>query len=427
VKESKVEVETDRPLQRRATCAEAMKIYFAVNGLGLGHIIRSQAVANELSATGADVLFSTYLDGLEFARRNRLKAVESVPIFYRVRQDGSVDLRATTSRSGFSLGVRRFLRQLMREIQHIRRYKPDLVLVDTRLSSLLAARLLRRRVVLIVNQYRIRLLHNNRYPRSGHMDRLFLLIARLSWTFLGTLISEMWGLAQKIIIPDFPAPLTISKYNLALPRRHARKAKFVGPIVHRQVNRDISKDTLKRRYGFNADEMLIYAAISGPKHERRPLVKKLMPILRDLSGSFNIVVSCGNPTGEKAPRHFGRMCVYEWVDNQDDLLHACDMVISRAGQGMILKAMILGRPLLLIPTPFQTEQLGNADRARSMSIAAVLEQEDLSNDSLRGAISLMTNSPNYFETTSQIASRVRQTDGTGECMRIIEQLIARGS
>jgi UDP-N-acetylglucosamine--N-acetylmuramyl-(pentapeptide) pyrophosphoryl-undecaprenol N-acetylglucosamine transferase len=408
-------------------CAEVMKVYFGVNGLGLGHMIRCQALADELSAAGAEVLFSTYLDGLEFARRKRLKAVESIPIFYRVRQDGSVDLRATTSRSGFSLGVRRFLRQLVQEIQHIKRYKPDLVLADTRLSSLIAARLLGKRVVLILNQYKIRLLHNNTYPRTGAVDRLFLLIARLGWTFFGTLMSEMWGLAEKIIIPDFPEPLTISKYNLAMPRRHARKAKFVGPIVRRQLNRDFPIQLLKRKYGFNPEELLIYASISGPKHEREPLIKKLMPVLGDLSEGFNVVVSCGNPAGHTSRRYFKRMPVYDWADNQDDLLHACDMLICRAGQSTILKALTVGKPLLLIPTPFQTEQLGNADRARSIGTAVVLGQDDLSNESVRGAINRITNSRAYFEKASQIASRVRETDAISECMRIIEHSVTRES
>jgi UDP:flavonoid glycosyltransferase YjiC (YdhE family) len=412
---------------RRSKLVEAMRVYFAVNGLGLGHMIRSQVLANELALIGADVLFSTYLDGLEFARRNSLRVVESVPIFYRVREDGSVDLKATTSRSGFSLGARRFLRQLIREIQHIKRYQPDLVLLDTRMSSLLAARLLGRRTVLILNQYRIRLLHDNSYPRGGYMDTLFLLIARLGWTFFGTLLGEMWGLAEKIIIPDFPSPLTISRYNLALSRRQARKAKFVGAIVHRQLNRNVPWDTLKHKFGFDVNEALIYAAISGPKHEREPLVKKLMPILADLSETWNIVVSCGNPVGEKSPRRFGRMYFYEWVDNQDDLLCACDMVISRAGESMISKAMILGKPLLLIPTPFQTEQLGNADRARSIGIAVVLKQEKLSNESLREAITHIMSSREYYEAASQVASQVRQTDGAVECVRIIEEFVTQGS
>jgi len=393
----------------------------AVNGLGLGHIVRCKTVADELLASGADVLFSTYQDGLEFARRKRLKAVESLAVFYRVRSDGSIDLRSTTARSGFSLGVNRFLHQLIQEIQYIRKYNPDVVLVDTRLSSLIAARLAGKRVILILNQYRIRILHNNDYPARGFVDWLFLLIARLGWVFLGTLLSEMWGLAKEIMVPDFPPPLTVSTYNLVFPRRHMRKVSFVGPILDSRFYNDTPKALLKRRYRFDPDKTLIYAGVSGPKHEREPLVKKLMPLLASVSERHNIVMSCGNPSGTHSPKYLGRMCVYEWAENQDDLLHACDMVICRAGQSMILKTMVLGIPLLLIPTPFQTEQLGNADRARSIGTAMILDQGTLTNQSLVDAIRMMTDNRNRFEKASQIANQVREIVAAKEYLRILLQ------
>jgi UDP-N-acetylglucosamine--N-acetylmuramyl-(pentapeptide) pyrophosphoryl-undecaprenol N-acetylglucosamine transferase len=401
-----------------------MKVYFAVNGLGLGHIVRCWMLAEKLSMAGANVLFSTYLDGVEFARRKRLNTIKAIPVFYQVRPDGSVDLRATSARSGFSLGLNRFLHQLVREIQDIKKYGPDIVLIDTRLSSLLAARLLGKRAILIVNQYRIRLLHDGNYPALGLADRLFLLIARLGWTFFGTLISEMWGLSERIIVPDFPPPFTISRNNIVIPKRHLSKVRYVGPIVHEQLYSDTPKRTLKRRYGFEPDEMLVYAAISGPKHEREPLVRKLIPILSNLAETFNIIVSQGNPMGDNVPDRYGRMCVYDWAENQDELLQACDVLIARAGQSTILKAMILGRPLILIPTPSQTEQLGNADRARLIGVARVLEQEKLSGDSLRESLNLIITDPTWGSRASQIASQVRDIVGVEECMKIIEQPVA---
>jgi len=404
-----------------------MKVYLAVNGLGLGHIVRCRMLAEKLSMASADVLFSTYLDGLEFARRKKMKTVGAIPVFYQVRPDGSVDLRATSARSGFSLGLNRFLHQLIQEIQDIKRYAPDIVLIDTRLSSLLAARLLGKRTILILNQYRIRLLHNGDRPAAGLTDRLFLLIARLGWTFFGTLIGEMWGLSERIIVPDFPPPLTISRNNIVIPERYMSKVRFVGPIVDEQLYSDRSKRLLKRKYGFEPDEMLVYVAISGPRHEREPLVRKLIPILGKLAETFNIIVSQGNPMGDNVPNRYGRMCVYDWAENQDELLHACDVLVARAGQSTILKAMILGRPLILIPTPFQTEQLGNADRARLIGVALVLQQEKLCSDSLRESLNLIMTDPIYGGRTTQIASQVRDIVGVEECMKIIEQPVARAS
>jgi len=401
-----------------------LRVYLAVNGLGLGHIIRCHAIAKELSAAGADVLFATYLDGFEYAQKEKLRVVQSIPISYQVRSDGSVDLKATSAKSGFSLGANRFTRQIVREIQYIKRYDPDVVLVDSRLSSLLAGRLLGKPVVAILNQYRVLLLHNNRYPRHGILDRLFLLIARLGWTFFGVLISELWCLSETIIIPDFPPPLTISRHNLAIPTGRRHKVKFVGPIVDPKFRNKVDRVSLCRKYGLDPNKMLVYAAISGPKHEREPLVKKLVPLLTNFPREYNIVISCGNPTGGNGPKHRGSALVFQWTNEQDDLLGACDIVISRAGHSTILKAMTLGKPLLIIPTPFQTEQLANATSARSIGIAVILDQESLSMASLKGAITLLLRNRAYFLKAARVAQEAKKFEATKECRRIIEDLAA---
>lgn len=399
-----------------------MKVYLAVNGLGLGHMVRSQIVAKELSNSGADILFSTYLDGLEFARRLRLRCVEALPISYQVRSDGSVDLKTTSARVGFSLGVHRFLRQLTGEIRNMQRYKPDAVLIDSRLSSLVAARLLGIPVAVLLNQYRIYLLHNNDYPRRGLLDRLFFLIARLGWTFFAVLVSELWCLADTIIIPDFPPPLTIARYNLTIPRRHAHKVRFVGPLLDEEFRTELPKDTGLRKYGFNRGKTVLYAAISGPKQEREPLVRKILPLLSDFPGKFSVVASCGNPLGGTEPKQIGQARVYEWIDEQDDLLKACDMLISRAGHSTILKAMTLGKPVLLIPTPFQTEQLANASSARALGFALVLEQERLSKETLQATVERVLSDKAISEAALQIARSSTRFDASKECRKILEGL-----
>jgi UDP-N-acetylglucosamine--N-acetylmuramyl-(pentapeptide) pyrophosphoryl-undecaprenol N-acetylglucosamine transferase len=234
----------------------------------------------------------------------------------------------------------------------------------------------------------------------------------------------MWALSERIVIPDFPPPFTISTHNIVIPERHMSKVSFVGPIVDEQLYSDRPKRSLKHKYGFEPDETLVYVAISGPKHEREPLVRELIPILDGLAETFNIVVSQGNPIGDNVPSRKGRMCIYDWAEDQDELLHACDVLVARAGQSTILKAMILGKPLVIIPTPFQTEQLGNADRARSVGGAVVLEQDRLSSDSLRESLNLTITNPTCAERASHIASQLRDVIGVEECMRIIDQLMA---
>lgn len=399
------------------------KVYVAANGLGLGHIVRCHVVAHELAKHGTDVLFSTYLDGLEYARRARLNTVYTIPISYQVRPDGSVDLKATSTKSGLSLGIRRLLRQLVVEIRNIKRFDPDVVVVDSRLSSLLAARLLGKPVATILNQYRINLLHGGKYPKRGILDRVFLIIARLGWTFFGTLISELWCLSEVLLVPDFPPPLTISWRNLIFPKRHAHKVRFVGPLLDPGLQpASISGPVLQHL--LKSHKPLVYAAISGPEHERVPLVRKLLPILAELPEQLSVVASCGNPSGANKPTRLGRVLVFEWMEDQDEMLQACDLIISRAGHSTILKAMTNGKPLLIVPTPFQTEQMANADSAKSLGIALVLEQERLSKESLLADINFILKSSEYTRNAAEIRRSARSFDSPRECRRIIEGLIS---
>jgi len=399
-----------------------LRIYVAANGLGMGHVVRCSTIASALIGRGADVLFSTYADGLEFLRKTRFKFVSSVPILYQVRADGSVDLRATSGRIGFSLGVNRFLHQLIKEIQSIKRYSPDVVLVDSRLSSLIAARLLGKPAAVILNQYRIHLLHNRAYPRRSLLDRLFILIARIGWTFLGVLLGEMWCLGNILIIPDFPPPMTIAKLNLVIPLRHYHKLRFVGPLAEQSLRTTMSRESIRKDLGFEDKKPFIYAAISGPRHERQPLVEMLVPLLMSMENDFHVIVSCGDPLGSTKPEHRGRILLYEWTNEQDRFLESSDIVISRAGHTTILKSMLWGRPMLLIPTPFQTEQLANASTARSLGFALVLPQDELSSETLKNSVNELLENNSYVRSARSISQEARRFDAVSECCTIVSSL-----
>ena len=135
-----------------------MRVYLAPCGIGLGHVTRAYPIAQELNNRHITTVFSTYLDGLEFAKRNHLPTFGAVPINFKVTNDGAIDFKLTAATSGFSLGIRTLLRQFIQEIRFMKTFKPDVVFSDSRVSSLLAAWLLRIPVVLMLNQYRIEII-----------------------------------------------------------------------------------------------------------------------------------------------------------------------------------------------------------------------------------------------------------------------------
>lgn len=356
-----------------------MRVYVSPCGVGLGHIARTVPIVDELRSRGAEVVFSTYLDGLEYAEARGYSLVQTVPISFKVKADGTVDFKQTAARSGLSLGLRRFLKQVTAEIRNMKRFKPDVVFSDSRASSIIAARLLGVPVVLMLNQFKVEIVRRPSTGKLSLMDRLFFLVANIFWIFVRTLIGGVWAQSRLILIPDFPHPYTISVSSLAIPRRYGGKIRLVGPIVGLSPQDLPTKEAIAKELGLSTQKPIIYVAISGPRVERTHLTSLLLCVLQAAGSEYSFVVSCGIPSGKTEPTVSSSIFSYEWMDDetQSKILKVSDIVVSRSGHGMIMKALSFGRPLVLIPTPDHTEQHGNAKRAVELGAALVLEQKAL--------------------------------------------------
>jgi len=377
-----------------------LRVYLAPCGIGLGHMTRSAPIAAELNRRGIETVFSTYLDGLDYARHNKLPTYEAVPINFKVTSDGTIDFKMTAATSGFSLGIRMLLRQVVREIQFLKNFRPDVVFSDSRASSLIAARMMRIPVALMLNQFSVEIIRRPSSRSLSPLDRLFFVIANIGWRFVRTAIGLVWGRSQLILIPDLPSPYTISLDNLAIPRSYNGKVKLIGPIVETHRTSKHEQEQTKRRLGFDNKMPLIYAAVSGPKVEREILARILLEALPEISRKFTVVMSRGEPSGRARLYSRNGVRVYDWIENQDDFIKASDIVVSRAGHGTIMKSLSYGKPMILVPIPDHTEQYSNARRAVSLHVAVMIDQDKLNIETLRMAVEGILGSDEY-RTNSQ--------------------------
>jgi UDP-N-acetylglucosamine--N-acetylmuramyl-(pentapeptide) pyrophosphoryl-undecaprenol N-acetylglucosamine transferase len=401
-----------------------LRVYVAPCGIGLGHITRSVPIANELRRGGNEIVFSTYLDGLDFAKQNHLPTYEAVPINFKVTSDGTIDFKMTAATSGFSLGIRTFLRQVTREIKFMRSFRPNIVFSDSRASSLIAARLLRIPVVLMLNQFRVEIIRRPTGRRMSLFDRLFFFIANLGWLFVRTALGLVWVRSQIILIPDLPSPNTISLGNLAIPRRYNGKVRLIGPIMNGSGEISSSQGQLKRRLGFHAARPLVYAAVSGPKLEREILADLLLQSLLEFSEEYDVVLSRGDPNGQRKPHRFGSAIAYDWIEDQDDFVSACDVVVGRAGHGTIMKSLFYGKPLILIPIPDHTEQYGNAHRAAALGVAKIIDQSRLDHGTLEDAVREIVGNAEYRGRSIELMKITRRMHAVDSACAAISSLAA---
>jgi UDP:flavonoid glycosyltransferase YjiC (YdhE family) len=329
---------------------------------------RVAPIARKLQESGAKLVFSTYTDGIDYVRQENFPLIKAPPIGAQVKPDGSIDFRKTAINPGPFLASFMLLNQINAEIRSIEGFRPDVVVSDSRASSLLAADLLGIPRVCILNQFQAII------PRKTHLLHL----ARFADIVTLTLIGKIWTSVKVLLIPDFPQPYTISIGNLTIPKSYSKNVKFIGPIVPKRPNKLPTKEELREQLKLPADKPIIFAPLSGPTSEKAFVTGVLRKILLDFPEEYEIIMSFGYPNADNTPMRHGNLTIYKWLPNRFEFLKACDVAIGRAGHGTITQCMCYGKPMVLIPTPGHTEQISNAKQAENIGVAKIVLQERLS-------------------------------------------------
>lgn len=260
-----------------------MKVYFGANGIGLGHVGRCIPIAKRLHEMGNDVAFSTYKEAIEYVKRENIPVFNAPAMYFAVRPDGGVDFRQTTANPGvFSVFI--FLKQLRAEIEFLKSYNPDLVVSDSRISTIVAALLLGIPVITILNLYRITI------PR----ERRFLRLATIADGGILTVIGKIWTMSRIVLIPDFPQPYTLSQNNLGIPPSREKKIRLIGPVISTMPDDLPDVGEIRGRLGLD-DRPLIFVPISGQLEERAYLIGVLKEILRNFPSSSVSLKDIVNP------------------------------------------------------------------------------------------------------------------------------------
>lgn len=395
-----------------------MRIYFGVCGIGLGHAGRCVPIAKKLMDEGAEILFSTYRDAVAYIEQEGLPLVEAPSIGFRVKPDGTVDFRQTVANPGPIFASFTLMKQIEAEIEFMRAFKPDIVVSDSRVSPLLAAKILGIPDLCILNQFQIII------PRRKRLLRL----AKLVDTGALATIGKIWTSgAAHLMIPDFPPPYTLSAGNLRIPESYRKRVQLIGPILPVHPDDLPSKEELRSKLGLDRNLPLVFAPISGPTKERAYFTGILMQILKDFSDHYQVVMSLGYPNSSMKPIKHGNATIYGWIPNRFEYLKACDLIICRAGHGTITQAMCYGKPMILVPTPSHTEQLSNAERVKELGVAEVLDQDGLDKGMLIDAIEKILTEKGYLTRTEKLHELVSNLNGLGTAVETIVKVVSSQS
>ena len=120
-------------------------------------------------------------------------------------------------------------------------------------------------------------------------------------------------------------------------------------------------------------------------------VRNLLPtLLRD----FQIIHLCGKGKSAEEYNHMEGYRQFEYISKEmKDLFAAADLVISRAGANSICELLALRKPHILVPlsaAASRGDQILNAESFEHQGFSYVLQEENLTNDTLLSAIRYVT-------------------------------------
>ncbi len=341
-----------------------------VCGIGLGHASRSMVIAEKLLSRGCELSISTYGDAVEYFTRHGFRINKIPSVGYGLGPDGAFSFRGTILKNVFL--PLRVMAQTLIEIRIMDEAEALAAFSDTRATTVLAAKLLGIPVALLLNQFYI-LVRSERWRRLAEVAEA-----------ASSIVGHVWSLSDEIMIADYPPPLTVSEENLRLPEDVARRTVYVGPVMSRRPRDYASRTMLKEELGFNPDEPLVLMQATGPRLERERIADRLMqalPALRDLQ----VVFTRGRPAGTVSVRT-DRHWVLDWFEDEYRLLAAADVVLTRAGQSLLTKALAYGCRLIVVPIPRHSEQESNAQSLLRRNAAVIVREESLSPETVRNAV-----------------------------------------
>lgn len=211
------------------------------------------------------------------------------------------------------------------------------------------------------------------------------------------------GLANKLSLPFCDVVLsTFKETEKQIPQQ---KFKYIGAIVRDSIINGNRLEGLKF-CNFKEDKPIL--TIMGGSLGAQSINQAIRANLPKLLKTFNMIHICGKRNISNSVQYVGYK-QFEFINEElADVLHASDIIVSRAGSNSIFEFLMLNKPMLLIPLPStksRGDQIYNAHSFKNKGYCNVLEDEKLDSSEFYETI-LNT----YFMSNKFIENMVHQND-----------------
>ena len=286
------------------------KILYAVAKEGMGHAIRAEVIAKELSKKH-DVLVLAGGEPFKYLSKY-FKRIINVKDFDLIYVNNSISFTLTSLRNFFRFPL--ILCSILGNLRHIKKFNPDVIISDFEPLSNYISYFLKKPLISIDNQH---VSTKCKIDVPNEFKKDFLVSSAVSSSIITN--------ARYYLITSYFFPKLKEKNVFLFP-----------PIL-----RD---DIIQARVS-NNDHILVYQTSDS--------YKKLINVLKNTKFKY---IFYGNKEGKDGNITFKKFCEEEFIKDLAD----CKAVITNGGFGLISEAIYLGKPVLSIPTKHQFEQILNA-------------------------------------------------------------------
>lgn len=226
-----------------------------------------------------------------------------------------------------------------------------------------------------------------------------------------------FGLANKIIL-HFSNIMCVNYEHLENKKKNII---YTGPVISNSFKYSNIKATVKLDIDFNKRTILIIGGSSGSK----AINQAVWDSLDKLCERYNVIhiTGKGNMSKHKAINYNQ----IEITDNVPYLMSISDLVVGRAGAGVVFECAYMHKPMLLIPLQngqSRGDQVQNAQYFYNLGCARILEEFKLSSSTLLKSIELAL--PNTKEMIGNL-KKLDLSSGKEKMLKLINEQLNKAT
>lgn len=215
--------------------------------------------------------------------------------------------------------------------------------------------------------------------------------------------------------------------------KYADKIRFTGnPRAQEMANIQPQPTILSQQFGLKDDQPTVL--IFGGSRGAPAINKSAFGAIEHWSqADYQVIIATGQVHYEEFrdnldSQHSGgydNIKVVAYIKNMPQVFQAIDLVICRSGATTLTELMALGKPSILIPSPYVTanHQEFNARALSDQYAAVMIKESDLNSNLLIEEVDQLMADPGKLHRMSQNASEMAVTDATDRIIKALEDIV----